>query len=95
MNALAMDYNSTRSFTMTLAHRAVGDIRRGGFRQLRNYVDMCATLAKKQQQKDFLPTRRRLCSARTAATTALSTVCWIPWMRIASAPSASIWALAG
>lgn len=53
MNALAMDYNSTRSFTMTLAHRAVGDIRRGGFRQLRNYVDMCATLAKKQQQKDF------------------------------------------
>ena len=56
-----MDYNSTRSFTMTLAHRAVGDIRRGGFRQLRNYVDMCATLAKNQQQKDFLPTRRRLC----------------------------------
>ena len=53
MNALAMDYNSIRSFTMTLAHRAVGDIRRGGFRQLRNYVDMCATLAKKQQQKDF------------------------------------------
>ena len=50
---MAMDYNSTRSFTMTLAHRAVGDIRRGGFRQLRNYVDMCATLAKKQQQKDF------------------------------------------
>ena len=48
-----MDYNSTRSFTMTLAHRAVGDIRRGGFRQLRNYVDMCATLAKKQHQKDF------------------------------------------
>ena len=48
-----MDYNSTRSFTMTLAHRAVGDIRRGGFRQLRNYVDMCATLAKKPQQKDF------------------------------------------
>lgn len=50
---MAMDYNSTRSFTMTLAHRAVGDIRRGGFRQLRNYVDMCATLAKKPQQKDF------------------------------------------
>lgn len=48
-----MDYNSTRSFTMTLAHRAVGDIRRGGFRQLRNYVDMCATLSKKPQQKDF------------------------------------------
>ena len=96
MNALAMDYNSIRSFTMTLAHRAWGYIRRGGFRQLRNYVDMCATLAKNSNnRRTFLPTRRRLCSARTAATTALSTVCWIPWMRIASAPSASIWALAG
>ena len=39
-----MDYNSTRSFTMTLAHRAVGDIRRGGFRQLRNYVDMLSLI---------------------------------------------------
>ena len=48
-----MDYNSTRSFTMTLSHRAVGDIRRGGFRRLRNYVEMCATLAKKPQQQDF------------------------------------------
>lgn len=50
---MAMEYSSTRSFTLTLAYRAVGDIRRGGFRQLRNYVDMCATLAKKPQQKDF------------------------------------------
>ncbi len=50
---MAMEYSSTRSFTLTLAHRAVGDIRRGGFRQLRNYVDMCAALAKKPQQKDF------------------------------------------
>lgn len=48
-----MEYNSTRSFTMTLAHRAVEDIRRGGFRQLRNYVDMCATLAQKPRQKAF------------------------------------------
>lgn len=50
---MAVEYSSTRSFTLTLAHRAVRDIRRGGFRQLRNYVDMCATLAKKPQQKDF------------------------------------------
>lgn len=50
---MAVEYSSTRSFTLTLAHRAVEDIRRGGFRQLRNYVDMCATLAKKPQQKDF------------------------------------------
>ena len=64
---MAVEYSSTRSFTLTLAHRAVGDIRRGGFRQLRNYVDMCATLAKKPQQKDFLPAHRQLCSAPTAA----------------------------
>lgn len=50
---MSLDYNATRSFTMTLAHRAVGDIRRGGFRQLRNYVDMCSSLAKRPQQQDF------------------------------------------
>ena len=50
---MSLDYNATRSFTMTLAHRAVGDIRRGGFRQLRNYVDMCSSLANRPQQKDF------------------------------------------
>lgn len=38
---------------MTLAHRAVEDIRRGGFRQLRNYVDMCAALASRPRQKAF------------------------------------------
>lgn len=48
-----MDYASTRCFTMTLAHRAVDDIRRGGFRQLRNYVDMCAALAAKPRYKAF------------------------------------------
>ena len=52
-----MDYNSTRSFTMTLAHRAVGDIRRGGFRQLRNYVDMIygASELKKKADADGQP----------------------------------------
>lgn len=48
-----MDFNSMRSFTMTLAHRAVEDIRRGGFRQLRNYVDLCATLARKPGLRVF------------------------------------------
>ena len=48
-----MDYNSMRSFTITLAHRAVEDIRRGGFRQLRNYVDLCATLARKPSMRIF------------------------------------------
>lgn len=34
------DLENSRSFAMTLAHRAVRDVRRDGFRQLRNYVDM-------------------------------------------------------
>ena len=64
---MAVEYSSTRSFTLTLAHRAVGDIRRGGFRQLRNYVDMCATLAKNRSKRNFSPAHRLLCSAPTAA----------------------------
>ena len=38
---------------MTLAHRAVRDVRRDGFRQLRNYVDMCALLAQRPDLKRF------------------------------------------
>lgn len=38
---------------MTLAHRAVADIRRDGFRQLRNYVDMCQTLVQQPKIKHF------------------------------------------
>ena len=33
------DLESSRSFAMTLAHRAVRDVKRDGFRQLRNYVN--------------------------------------------------------
>lgn len=47
------DLESSRSFAMTLAHRAVRDIRRDGFRQLRNYVDMCALLARRPDLKRF------------------------------------------
>lgn len=50
---MSMDYKSSRSFAMTLSHRAVEDIRRDGFRQLRNYVDMCAMLANQPKQKGF------------------------------------------
>ena len=45
------DLESARGFAITLGHRAVQDVRRDGFRQLRNYVDMCAILAKKEPQK--------------------------------------------
>jgi hypothetical protein len=48
-----MDYNASRLFAMTLAHRAVGDMRRDGFRQLRNYVDMCEVLSNNPMQKTF------------------------------------------
>jgi hypothetical protein len=47
------DLESSRSFAMTLAHRAVRDVRRDGFRQLRNYVDMCALLAQRPDLKRF------------------------------------------
>lgn len=48
-----MDYKSSRGFAMTLAHRAVADIRRDGFRQLRNYVDMCQMLVQQPKIKRF------------------------------------------
>ena len=47
------DLENSRSFAMTLAHRAVRDVRRDGFRQLRNYVDMCALLAQRPDLKRF------------------------------------------
>ena len=47
------DLESSRSFAMTLAHRAVRDVRRDGFRQLRNYVDMCALLAQRPDLERF------------------------------------------
>ena len=47
------DLENSRSFAMTLAHRAVRDVRRDGFRQLRNYVDMCALLAQRPDLKHF------------------------------------------
>lgn len=50
---MAMDYGSSRLFALTLAHRAVGDVKKDGFRQLRNYVDMCAVLAKSPMQSAF------------------------------------------
>lgn len=47
------ELESSRSFAMTLAHRAVRDVKRDGFRQLRNYVDMCALLARRPDLKRF------------------------------------------
>lgn len=48
-----MDFKSSRGFALTLAHRAAEDIRRDGFRQLRNYVDLCETLVRQPKIKRF------------------------------------------
>ncbi len=50
---MAIDLNNLRVYALGLAHRAVNDISRDGFRQLRNYVDMCAFLAKTEEQQHF------------------------------------------
>lgn len=48
-----MDFKGSRGFALTLAHRAAEDIRRDGFRQLRNYVDLCETLVRQPKIKRF------------------------------------------
>lgn len=54
------DQESSRSFALMLAHRAVRDIRRDGFRQLRNYVDMCALLAHRPDLKKFFDRAQKI-----------------------------------
>lgn len=50
---MSLDYSSARIFALTLGRRAIDDVRRDGLRQLRNYVDMCAFLAKHPLAKTF------------------------------------------
>lgn len=47
------DYLRSRGFALTLARRAVEDLRRDEFRQLRNYVDLCQNLARKTRYNGF------------------------------------------
>lgn len=47
------EYTRSRGFALTLARRAVDDLRRDRFRQLRNYVDLCQALAKKSRYNEF------------------------------------------
>lgn len=47
------DYIRSRGFALTLARRAVDDLRRDEFRQLRNYVDLCQALARKTRYNGF------------------------------------------
>ena len=47
------DYIRSRGFALTLARRAVVDLRRDEFRQLRNYVDLCQALARKTRYNAF------------------------------------------
>lgn len=46
-------YIRSRGFALTLARRAVEDLRRDEFRQLRNYVDLCQALAQKTRYGAF------------------------------------------
>ena len=64
---MAMDHDGMRSYAMTLAHRAVKDIRRDGFRQLRGYVDMGLILARGPGQKLFFSTAQRLLAKASCA----------------------------
>lgn len=50
---MGLDYNSARIFALSLSRRAIDDIRRDGLRQLRNYVDLCAFLAKNPLAQTF------------------------------------------
>lgn len=50
---MGLDYNSSRIFALTLSRRAIDDVRRDGLRQLRNYVDLCAFLAKHPLARTF------------------------------------------
>ena len=50
---MGLDYNSARIFALTLSRRAIDDVRRDGLRQLRNYVDLCAFLAKYPLARTF------------------------------------------
>ena len=71
---------ATRSFTMTLAAPRGGGYPPRGLptaAQLRGYVRHAGQ--KSRSRKTSLPTRKRPCSARTAATTAWSTACWTRW----------------
>lgn len=47
------EYIRSRGFALTLARRAVDDLRRDQFRQMRNYVDLCQALAEKSRYKGF------------------------------------------
>lgn len=57
---MTTEHDGMRAWAMTLAHRAVKDIKRDGFRQLRSYVDMGALLARSPGQKLFFSTAQRL-----------------------------------
>ncbi len=54
------DYIRSRGFALTLARRAVDDIRRDEFRQLRNYVDLCQALAQKTRFNGFFTQAQRV-----------------------------------
>ena len=50
---MALELTGMRVYTMGLVRRALRDIRRDNFRQVRKYVDLCAFLSKGAGHKLF------------------------------------------
>lgn len=50
---MAIELNGMRIYTLGLTRRAIKDIRRDNFRQVRKYVDLCAFLSKGRGHKLF------------------------------------------
>lgn len=57
---MALNVIALRVYALGLAHRAIKDIRRDNFRQLRNYVDMCALLSKSKGHQLFFERAQQL-----------------------------------
>lgn len=60
---MALNLIGLRVYALGLAHRAIKDIRRDNFRQLRNYVDMCAFLSKSKGHQLFFEQAQQLLEA--------------------------------
>lgn len=80
------DYIRSRGFALTLARRAVNDLRRDEFRQLRNYVDLCQALAQKTRYSGFFAKAQQVLQRADS----LYAVCWNRSTMNSCARSASI-----
>lgn len=57
---MALNVMALRVYALGMSRRAIKDIRRDNFRQLRNYVDMCALLSKTKGHQFFFERAQQL-----------------------------------